>query len=319
MNRLKIRWLALGLSALLCAGLAGCGQPAESPSASQPDPEPQTPAAPAVFEAYGCWFGTPDPLDPASVEHFADKVLTIQETYLSPDCPVYYAVIPDKTEFAPAGSPVLDSAPMLEILAERLDGRAVGIDLTGALTLTDYYKTDSHWRQEKLQPVLDRLGEAMHFKIDLSGWTAQSHAGFKGSYAKDIPAEEMPEEELVWLVSESTGTAEAQVEHFQGDCTSVYDLGRLDSGIPYDVYLSGATPLVTIYNPNSASAQELVIFRDSFGSSIAPLLTEEYRTITLVDLRYMVSGMLPEHVDFHGQDVLFLYSAAVVNRSALLR
>ena len=56
-----------------------------------------------------------------------------------------------------------------------------------------------------------------------------------------------------------------------------------------------------------------------FASALAPLLLEQYRTITLVDIRYLASSLLPQYVTFTDQDVLFLYSAGVVNRSAMLR
>ena len=85
------------------------------------------------------------------------------------------------------------------------------------------------------------------------------------------------------------------------------------------MFLNGATPLQTIENPNAATDRELVIFRDSFASSLAPLLCEQYCTITLIDLRYMVSGLVPQYVTFTNQDVLFLFSSWVVNESAMLR
>ena len=34
---------------------------------------------------------------------------------------------------------------------------------------------------------------------------------------------------------------------------------------------------------------------------------------------YMVSGLVPQYVEFTDQDVLFLYSTYVVNQSAMLR
>ena len=85
------------------------------------------------------------------------------------------------------------------------------------------------------------------------------------------------------------------------------------------MFLAGATPLVTITIQAAASARELVIFRDSYASSLAPLLVGEYRTITLVDIRYMASGLVPQYVDFTGKDVLFLYSVFVADQSAMLR
>ena len=37
--------------------------------------------------------------------------------------------------------------------------------------------------------------------------------------------------------------------------------------------------------------------------------------MTLVDVRYIPSAMLDRFIDFHGQDVLFLYSTLVLNNS----
>ena len=53
--------------------------------------------------------------------------------------------------------------------------------------------------------------------------------------------------------------------------------------------------------------KNLILFRDSYGSSLAPLLASGYRTITLVDLRYLSSDQLDQYIDFEDQDVLFLY------------
>jgi hypothetical protein len=50
-----------------------------------------------------------------------------------------------------------------------------------------------------------------------------------------------------------------------------------------------------------------------------PLLVQGYRTITLVDLRYMNSSMLGQFIEFVDQDVLFLYSTLVLNNSNSLK
>ena len=62
-----------------------------------------------------------------------------------------------------------------------------------------------------------------------------------------------------------------------------------------------------------------MIFRDSFGSSLAPLLIEDYAKITLVDIRYIQSGFLGQFIEFDGQDVLFIYGTTILNDSSLLK
>ena len=84
-------------------------------------------------------------------------------------------------------------------------------------------------------------------------------------------------------------------------------------------FLTPAKSRITIENPNAATDKELVIFRDSFGSSIAPLFAETYSKITLVDIRYLPSEMVGRFVTFDNQDVLFLYSTPVLNNSVTMK
>ena len=85
-----------------------------------------------------------------------------------------------------------------------------------------------------------------------------------------------------------------------------------------EMFLSGPLSLVTIENPKCTSGKELIIFRDSFASSIAPLLAEGYTKITLADIRYLRSDFLDRFIAFKDQDVLFLYSTLVLNNSKSL-
>ena len=86
-----------------------------------------------------------------------------------------------------------------------------------------------------------------------------------------------------------------------------------------DVFLSGAKSLLTIENPNATTDRELVVFRDSFGSSMVPLLVRDYAKVTLVDIRYLSSQLLGRFMEFNGQDVLFLYSTLVLNNSTTIK
>ena len=95
----------------------------------------------------------------------------------------------------------------------------------------------------------------------------------------------------------------------------IYDEEKLKGKDPYETYLSGPVSLLRIENPQAETDQELIVFRDSFGSSLTPLLVQGYKTVTLVDVRYISGSMLSRFIDFHGQDVLFLYSTLLLNQS----
>ena len=77
--------------------------------------------------------------------------------------------------------------------------------------------------------------------------------------------------------------------------------------------------IVTLESPGAKTGRELILFRDSFGSSLAPLFLEGYSKVTLIDLRYVASSLLEQFVDFADQDVLFLYSTSLLNSGMLLK
>ena len=101
--------------------------------------------------------------------------------------------------------------------------------------------------------------------------------------------------------------------------TAVYDMEKAAGKDPYEMFLSGSVSLLTIENPSAKTDKELVIFRDSFASSLAPLLIDGYAKITLVDIRYLPSARLGSFVTFDKQDVLLLYSVPVLNNSETIK
>ena len=104
-----------------------------------------------------------------------------------------------------------------------------------------------------------------------------------------------------------------------GKTGPIYDLAKGAGKDPYELFLSGSVSLLTIENPNADTDRELVIFRDSFGSSLAPLLVPGYAKVTLADIRYLPSSQMGKYLTFTDQDVLFLYSAPVLNNSETLK
>jgi hypothetical protein len=85
------------------------------------------------------------------------------------------------------------------------------------------------------------------------------------------------------------------------------------------MFLSGNQPIVAMKNPQAPNGKRLIIFRDSFASSLAPLMISGYEEIVLVDLRYISSDLLGEYIDFNNADVLFLYSTMLLNSSLAIK
>lgn len=259
------------------------------------------------------------PLDEASVCHAAERFQLIYETYLAgTDTKIYEAMIPDKGAFlAPQnGYPSLDYSALSALLQENMP-YAEPVDLPPVLSLDSYYRTDLHWRQEALLPVAERLAEAMDIKLSAQYDTVTAGAPFYGVYCGQsaLPLDPDP---LRYLTNETLRSCTVY-DYETGSTRPVYDLDALEGEDPYSVFLSGSKSLLTITNPNVDTERELVIFRDSFASSLAPLLVSAYAKITLVDIRYVQPERLGRWLTFDTQDVLFLYSVPVLNHSETLK
>lgn len=259
------------------------------------------------------------PLNENSVLNAAAKFGEIYDKYLAGNSgKIFVSMVPDKGYFLAEqnGFPALDYAKMEKLLYENMP-YAEYIDIKDTLSAGDYYRTDTHWRQEKIRPAAEKLAEALGFTLSANYTEKQLPNDFYGVYYGQA-ALPMDADKISYVTSEIIeGASVFNAE--TGKTGSVYDFEELSGADPYEFFLSGAAALLTIENPAAENEKELIIFRDSFGSSVAPYLIEGYSKITLVDIRYVASSMLGELVDFENADVLFLYSSLVLNESFTLK
>ena len=306
------------------------GQEEDQADMSQTPTQPQTPSEPenpgtqeliqpddkGMMNVDGNWVQSPEALDSRSVERFQEKLQSIRDTYLAQAGDIYYSIIPDKSYYArDRVTSWLDHDAIMEQLRPLMSGWNE-IAIEDLLTFSDFLKTDNHWRQEEIVPIAQRIAQTLGFTVDAASFTQASRDGFVGSYGSFVQG--LESESISWM--ESQWTKGAVCDNYQyPERTAVYDPSLVDTVSAYDLFMGGQTPLVSVEVPDSLSDGHLIIFRDSFGASLAPLLLSGYSKVTLIDLRYMVPELLPEYVDFTDADVLFLFCDRVVNNSNLLR
>lgn len=255
------------------------------------------------------------PLDEKSVTNLTNKINYIKDSYLNETNKIYYSIIPDKNYYTDNSHLKLNYDKMKQIMKNNLKDLQY-IDVFQDLKLDSYYYTDSHWKQEKLQSVAKTIADNMNFSIT-QNYNEQKVATFKGVYAGQLPIN-TKEDEIKILVNDVM--ANVNVYNYETkEQGGIYNFKKLNGYDKYDIYLSGATPLIEISNSNNKINKTLVIFRDSYASSLAPLLTEGYSKITLVDTRYISPKILNEYVDFENADILFIYSTLVINSSMALK
>lgn len=266
-----------------------------------------------LFEKDGAIYKMEYPLKENNVQKSAQKIKDVYDAYLQ-NMNVHYSIIPDKNYYLENDDHLkIDFNKVQEITAEKLQGMQY-IDITQGLELDDYYKTDLHWKQENLGQVVDIIQTKMGLEIKENiEYEIQSKGDFYGTYYGQLGVE-VPPDELKILINETIencNTYNFETKKYAPIYTETNSADR------YDIFVSGATPLISIENSNAENNKELLLFRDSFGSSLAPLLVENYSKITLIDIRYMYSKLLGEFIEFKDQDVLFLYSTVVLNQNIL--
>ena len=262
------------------------------------------------------------PLNTESVDKALQAYNLVYEKHLKDtNVKIYNTVVPDKGYYlaGESGHLALDYAQLFATVRSKTPW-AAWVDIDDCLTLEDYYYTDTHWRQEKLLPVAQRLLRMM--RVDASDMPQaedfRAEAMERPFYGVYYGQAALPMDPETMYLMQSDVIKDCTVyNHTTKKTVPVYDPATMENKDQYDTYLGGMQSLLTITNPNATTDRELIIFRDSFGSSLAPLLLESYKTVTLVDIRYISPMFLGNFIDFNDQDVLFMYSALVLNKNLI--
>ena len=257
------------------------------------------------------------PLDENMLSHAAERFENIYTQYLeNTDTKLYFSVVPDKNMFLAQenGYLSIDYNYMINNMKDKTAYMKY-IDITDLLSADDYYRTDTHWKQECITDVADRLAESMNTELSRNYEKLTLDTPFYGVYhgqsALDTEADK-----LTYLTNEELSNAVVTIyPNGTAEKSVIYNTELAAGKDGYEMFLSGSQPLVEIENPLCKNEKELVIFRDSYASSLAPLLVSGYSKITLIDTRYMYPSVIPAFVEFKNQDVLFLYSSLILNSS----
>lgn len=261
------------------------------------------------------------PLNMEMLEYAGDKIQWIYDTYLKEQgSKCYFSIVPDKNYFLAKenGYLAMDYDKLFSFMKDKIQF-AKYLDVVPFLELEDYYKTDTHWRQEKIVDVAEFLKEEMAQKGTADYEVKKLENAFRGVYYGQA-ALPVQTDDLYYLTNETLENCiVTSFDTGKAKTATIYNTEKANGKDAYEIFLEGANALLTIENPEVEETKELLVFRDSFGSSLVPLLVDQYSKITVIDIRYVQSAMLGKLVDFYGQDVLFIYSSLILNQSRSLK
>lgn len=270
-----------------------------------------------VFIKDGIFFEISSSINDKSIDYFLELVTKIKNNFSSEN--IYYSIIPDKNYYTKEEIPKINYNELVETINQNLQDITY-INIFNKLSLDSYYKTDIHWKQEKIGEVVKTIALHMNNEpIDIK-YNKLTYDNFYGALYGKIPNNEKPDT-ITYLIDENTINTKV-FDYEKNQYYKVYEEQNLKNIDSYDIFLGGAKALLIMENKNSKTDKELVIFRDSFGSSLAPLLLPYYKRITLVDLRYINSDYIINNnlIDFNNnQDILFIYGISIINNSFTLK
>ena len=270
-----------------------------------------------VFIKDGNFFEISSSINDKSIDYFLELVTKMKNNFSSGN--IYYSIISDKNYYTKEEIPKINYNELVKTINQNLQDITY-INIFNKLSLDSYYKTDIHWKQEKISEVVKTIALHMNNEpIDIK-YSKLTYDNFYGALYGKIPNNEKPDT-ITYLIDENTINTKV-FDYEKNQYYKVYEEQNLKNIDSYDIFLGGAKALLIMENQNSKTDKELVIFRDSFGSSLAPLLLPYYKKITLVDLRYINSDYIINNnlIDFdNNQDILFIYGIPIINNSFTLK
>lgn len=256
-----------------------------------------------------------EPLNDTSITYISNKIQQQAKNFTG-DKNIYFSIIPDKSYFLEDEFTFLDTDLLVDKMKSQLATYAY-IDIFPLLDSSDYFFSDPHWKQDSIEDIAKALVTSMGTSyIPVEGEWKQ-YPSFYGAYYGQLGMNLQPD----------------VLSYFDSsifDQLSIYDLElqknirvnneeKLESYDPYEIFLSGSKPFLTITNPNGTQLKELVIFRDSFASPLIPFMVSSYSSITVIDLRYIHPDVIKDYLTYSNQDVLFLYSTLMINQSSSIK
>ena len=157
-----------------------------------------------------------------------------------------------------------------------------------------YYLTDHHWTMQGAYVCYADLCEKLGAEpVPESAFEREGYEFFGSFYRESGLWLTKPDTLEIWRspvldeVTTTIGWGERATVH-----KGVYDEEKLKEGEvdKYAAYLWSNNALTVIENPNG-SGETVMLVKDSYGNSIAPLLAMNYSRIVMLDTRYYMSTM----------------------------
>lgn len=173
-----------------------------------------------------------------------------------------------------------------------------------------YYLTDHHWTSLGARYAYQELREALGFEDKNTTESETAVADdFLGTDYNRIHYYQKPDVIHRYDIPEAnTASIEINDSGEKKKYNSIYDEKSLKTADKYNYFFSGNYSAITV-NTDAKNDKTMLLIKDSFSNALVPFLCQDYKTIIMVDLRYVNSSAtdyLPEGKV--PDDVLIVYN-----------
>ncbi len=243
---------------------------------------------------------TPDTFSDSQFRKNLQQVEKFFETNADKSCHILMAPTPAYmlSDKLPANAQLFDAGECFDTITDRfgeqfIDTRPV---LSGE---GNYYRTDHHWTTVGALNAYEVWCAATEHEA--RAWTLEQVSdSFRGTLYSQVMLPNStydtlsiaPEVEVVSVNRDGT------------ESSSIYSMEALEEKDHYKIFMGGNYAKVVI-ETGADTGRRLLLIKDSFANSFVPFLTEDYDTITLIDLRHCREEV--QEIAAECTDILVLY------------
>lgn len=170
-----------------------------------------------------------------------------------------------------------------------------------------FYRTDHHWNADgafaAYRLLMEQTGRTPLKPEDFYIHTVNGYVGSTRSRS------------ALWLtrgetmqIYEPKTPVRVTFSNAEGEYGSLFFYAHLEEYDWYPLFLDGNHPLTVVENLSADADGVLVIVKDSFANTLAPLLTPSYKTVVMVDPRFYRLPVSDVCKTYGATELLFVYS-----------
>lgn len=236
-----------------------------------------------------------------------------------PDIPMYLMLAPTSQEVFGSRIPVYTGLISEKAFIDEVYAQIENIGTIDCLSYLSghadeyiYYRTDHHWTSLGAFYAYQAAAKSLNYSAyGLNSFNIETASrDFRGTlYSKVLDDGITPDIMEYYFLSSGEPTVKmtSRNDREVNVYDSLYVREFLDQKDKYSSYTGSNAPLVTI-ETSVDNGKSLLMIKDSYAHSLAPFLSKHYSKITMVDMRYINTGLngLIDMDEF--TEVMFMYN-----------